>query len=96
MSEEWTIDVSLVKRLAKSSRLDLTDEEIIRYTEQLMVILDAFKTLEKVDTENVQPSFHPVEIINVLRDDKVEKWVWDPLGNAVHKEGRKFRGPKIS
>ena len=96
MSDEWTIDISLVKRLAKSARLDLTDEELMRYTEQLKVILDAFKTLDEVDTENVEPSFHPVEIRNVLRDDSSEGWVWDPFGNSTHREEKRFRGPKIT
>ena len=96
MSDEWTIDISLVKRLAKSARLDLTDEELMRYTEQLKVILDAFKTLDEVDTENVKPSFHPVEIRNVLRDDSSEGWVWDPFGNSIHREEKRFRGPKIT
>ena len=96
MSDEWTIDINLVKRLAKSARLNLTDEEIARYTQQLKVILDAFKTLDKVDTENVKPSFHPVEIRNVLREDQTEEWDWDPLGNSVHKEDKRFRGPKVT
>ena len=96
MSDEWTIDISLVKLLAKSARLDLTDEELIRYTEQLKVILDAFKTLDEVDTENVKPSFHPVEIKSVLREDKAEDWDWDPFGNSIHKEQKRFRGPKIA
>jgi len=95
-SDKWLLDRNLIVRLAESARLKLTEDEIERYTEQLKVILDAFKDLDKVNTENVKPSFHPVETSNVLREDTSEEWSWDPLGNTVHKEGRSFRGPKIT
>ena len=95
-SDKYALDRSLIIHLAESARLELTEDELERYTEQLKVILDAFKDLDKVDTENVRPSFHPVETKNKLRDDKTEDWSWDPLENTVHREGKSFRGPKIT
>ncbi len=91
------IDVTreLVEGLARSARLTLTPEETTKYTQQLSVILEAFKELDEVDTEGVEPSYHPIELEDALRDDVPEKWVWDPLANVVDKEGRSIRGPRI-
>ena len=91
------IDVTrdLVLELAKAARLNLSDEETAKYTQQVSVILDAFKELDEVSTEGVEPSYHPMEIADRLREDVVEKWDWDPLANVKDKEGKYIRGPKI-
>ena len=92
---EIAVTRDLVKRLAKASRLTLTEEETTKYTQQLSVILEAFNELDQVDTEGVEPSYHPIELEDALRDDISKKWEWDPLANVVDKEGRNIRGPKI-
>ena len=91
------IDVTrkLVLELAEAARLNLSDEETTKYTQQLSVILDAFKELDEVPTEGVEPSYHPIEIADRLREDEVKKWDWDPLANVKDKEGRYIRGPRI-
>jgi aspartyl-tRNA(Asn)/glutamyl-tRNA(Gln) amidotransferase subunit C len=86
---------NLVLELAKAARLELTVEETDRYTQQLNVILDAFRELDEVSTEGVEPSYHPIEIEDKLREDVPEKWEWDPLANVVDREGKYIRGPKI-
>jgi len=92
---EIAVTRDLVERLAKASRLTLTEEETTKYTQQLSVILEAFNELDQVDTEGVEPSYHPIELEDALRDDIPKKWEWDPLANVVDKEGRNIRGPKI-
>jgi len=89
------IDRELLEHIAEVSRLKLTDEELERFTEQLKVILDAFREIDEVDTEGVEPSFHPSELKDVLREDEAKPWDWDPLGNSGHKEGKQFKGPRI-
>ena len=95
MSDQWTIDRGLVERIARVARLELTEGEIEKFVKQLKVILEAFRELDDVDTEGVEPSFHPQALSNVLRDDEVTPWIWDPLENTEHREGRHFRGPRI-
>ncbi|MFA9495868.1 MAG: Asp-tRNA(Asn)/Glu-tRNA(Gln) amidotransferase subunit GatC [Candidatus Bathyarchaeota archaeon] len=92
---ETAVTRELVERLAKTARLNLTPEETGRYAQQLSVILDAFKELDQVDTEGVEPSYHPIELEDALREDEPEKWEWDPLANVVDAEGRSIRGPRI-
>ena len=92
---EIAITRDLVERLAKAARLNLTEEETTKYTQQLSVILEAFNELDQVDTEGIEPSYHPIELEDALRDDEPKKWEWEPLANVVDKEGRNIRGPKI-
>ena len=96
LTERYRIDRELLLHLSNVARLDLTEEELERFTEQLKVILEAFREIDGVDTEGVEPSFHPMELGNVLRDDESKPWSWDPLGNTQHREGRNFRGPRIT
>jgi aspartyl-tRNA(Asn)/glutamyl-tRNA(Gln) amidotransferase subunit C len=95
VSDQWTIDRGLVERIAKVARLELTEDEIEKFTKQLKVILEAFRELDDVDTKGVEPSFHPQELSNVLREDEATPWSWDPLENTEHSEGRYFKGPRI-
>jgi aspartyl-tRNA(Asn)/glutamyl-tRNA(Gln) amidotransferase subunit C len=90
-----TLDKALVLKLAEIARLELSEEEKERYSDQLRVIIEAFRELDEVDTSNVEPSFHPLEIADVVRDDKVEWWDWDPLLNSKHNEDSYLKGPKI-
>ncbi len=92
---ETAVTRDLVERLSKAARLNLTPEETGKYAQQLSVILDAFNELDQVDTEGVEPSYHPIELEDALREDEPEKWEWDPLANVADAEGRSIRGPKI-
>ncbi len=96
MADYQRIDRKLLEHIAEVSRLKLTDEELERFTEQLKVILGAFREIDEVDTEGVEPSFHPSELKDVLREDEAKPWDWDPLSNSRHKERRQFKGPRIT
>lgn len=91
----WKIDRKLMEHVAKLSRLKLNEEELNKFSKQLESILKAFKEIDEVNTDDVKPSFHPLELKNNWREDKVEKWEWKPLENTKHKEGKYFKGPKI-
>lgn len=92
-----TIDEKTLQKVASIARLKLTEEEIKKFTKQLQNVLNAFKSLSEVNTENVEPAFHPFEIKNIFREDNVEKsfTVDEALGNAEHKEEKHFKGPRI-
>jgi aspartyl-tRNA(Asn)/glutamyl-tRNA(Gln) amidotransferase subunit C len=84
-----------LKHVAKIARLELNEKELKKFKSQLNQVLEAFRKIDEVDTSDLKPSFHPIEIKNVMREDEAEKWDWDPLANTKHKEGKHFRGPKI-
>lgn len=95
MTDYWKIDKELVKRVADNARLRLTEDELENFTQQLKDVVNAFKSLDEVDTDEIKPSFHPQEISDVYREDKVEKFDWEPLANTKHKEKKYFKGPRV-
>lgn len=86
----------LVKKVAEQSRLTLTDSEIEKLVPQLKEILEAFSQLDKVETKNVEPSFHPIEIKNISRKDTTENCLSqeEALSLTQHKRNGYFVGPK--
>lgn len=91
------IDEQTLKKVAGIARLKLSEDETKKFTKQLQSVLDAFKALNEVDTEKVEPAFHPFEIKNVFREDTVEPSLTteEALSNTKHKEGKHFKGPRI-
>jgi aspartyl-tRNA(Asn)/glutamyl-tRNA(Gln) amidotransferase subunit C len=59
-----------VLHVAKLAHLDLTDEEVDRFREQLSAILDAVSKVSELDLADVPPTSHPLELVNVWRDDE--------------------------
>jgi len=90
------VDEGLIKHIAKVARLKLTAKEIKEFTPQLKEVLKAFSELDKVNTKDMEPSFQPIEIKDVMRDDKTGKClsVEDALSNTEHKKDSYFKGPK--
>ena len=86
-----------VRKVAQLARLELPDEEIKIYTEQLEKILGYVEQLEKVDTEKVVPTTRAVEVTNVLREDSLEESNIreELLSLAPNREGDFFKVPKI-
>ena len=60
-----------VEHVALLARLELTDEEKERFTEQLNSILEHFQALSEIDTTGVPPTSHVIEVQNVTRPDRV-------------------------
>lgn len=90
------IDKELIKKVAKNTRLELTDKETEKFVEDFKDILNTFSELDEVKTENTKPSFHPVKFKESLREDKVEKCLSqeEALKNTEHKKDGYFKGPK--
>mgnify|MGYP001256629498 CR=1 FL=1 len=65
------LSLAEVDHVALLSRLRLTDEEKVRFAEDLNVILEHFEVLQRVNPEGVPPTAHAMELRNVLRDDIV-------------------------
>lgn len=91
-----TINNELIKKVAKNARLKLTDEEIKNFEKDFKEILNSFEEIEKLDTENTEPAFHPIEIKNKTREDKVKPSIPrdELLSNTKHKKDGYFQGPK--
>lgn len=87
-------DVAHVARLA---RLQLTDDELELFTEQLGAVLDHAGDVAALDTAGVPPTAHPLPLRNVLRADVPVPGVDrdEVLAAAPAVEDGRFRVPRI-
>ncbi len=86
-----------VLKVAQLARLKLTDQEVEHFTEQLQKILDYFEVLNELDTSDVEPMAHAVELLNVFREDVPRPSLprEQALANAPKTDGRFFLVPQI-
>jgi len=90
------VNKELLEHVAKLARLKLTEKEIKEFIPELNDILRVFSELDKVDTNNVEPSFQPIELKNRTRHDKVEDSLTQELAlsNSSNKKDGYFKGPR--
>lgn len=67
-----TIDTKTVKHVAQLVRLGISEEEAEKFSTQFSSIIEYFKMLNEVDTENVVPASDVANAENVLREDVVK------------------------
>ncbi len=94
---EKKIDQAQVRKVAKLSRLDLTEAEVEEFTGQLSAILEYVEKMNELDTENVEPLAHCLPISNVFREDLARESLGteETLSNAPQRDGEFFKVPKI-
>ena len=86
-------DVLHVSRLA---RLELSEAEVEKFTAQLGGILDYISKLNELDTRDVPPTSHALEITNVFRKDEVtDSTIGNMEGMAPSFLKGHFRVPKV-
>jgi aspartyl-tRNA(Asn)/glutamyl-tRNA(Gln) amidotransferase subunit C len=86
-----------VAKVADLARLNLTETELERYTEQLGAVLDHAEDVASLDLDGVPPTAHPLPLVNVLRADVVVEGAdrEEVLSQAPSVEDRRFRVPAI-
>ena len=60
-----------VKRIAQLARLEITDDEVDRYAQDLSQILMFFEQMKPIDVADALPMAHPLEMRSRLRRDVV-------------------------
>ena len=91
------IDQDHVRKVAKLSRLDLTEAEVEEFTGQLSAILEYVEKMDELDTSGVEPLAHCLPVSNVLREDSVKESLGTDkvLANAPQRDEEFFKVPKI-
>ncbi|NIT58141.1 MAG: Asp-tRNA(Asn)/Glu-tRNA(Gln) amidotransferase subunit GatC [Aliifodinibius sp.] len=87
-------DVNYVADLA---RLQLSEEETESLVSDMNQILDYMTTLEELDTSDVEPLEHVIDLEYRLRDDKAKEPLSheDALKNAPDADTDYFRVPRV-
>jgi len=86
-----------VVHVARLARLELSDAEIDEFTDQLGDILDHAADIEALDVADIEPTSHPVPMVNVLRPDELQPSLDrdEVLLEAPAAEAGQFRVPPI-
>lgn len=86
-----------VEHVAKLARLELSEQEKEKLTDQLSGILTYVETLNSLDTKGVEPTSHVLDIKNVMRDDAARPSLPQEraLANAPEKAAGHYKVPKI-
>jgi aspartyl-tRNA(Asn)/glutamyl-tRNA(Gln) amidotransferase subunit C len=84
-----------VLHVARLARLALSDDEVERLGAQLNAILEAVGKVSELDLEGVEPTAHPLELVNVWAEDEPRDSLSndDALSNAPDREAGFFRVP---
>ena len=86
-----------VRHVATLARLELTEDEEKRMTDQMNDILTYMDKLNELDTRNIPPTTHATQLENVFRPDEVTESLdrERALANAPQSDGVHFVVPKV-
>ena len=86
-----------VTYVSKLARLRFNEEETKKMTKELGSVLDYVATLNEVDTSNIEPTEHILQVSNVFRDDVVGTPLSNQvaLANAPDQENGCFKVPRV-
>lgn len=87
----------IIERTARLARLSFPEKDLERYTQKVTAILEYMKQLGELDTKDIEPTSHAVEVTGKLRDDKVVEpsAAGDILKSAPERDGDFFQVPRV-
>ena len=86
-----------VQHVATLARLEVGPEQVEAFQRELDAILGYFDKLNELDTDDVTPMSHALELVNVVRPDAVRPSLPQDqaLANAPQKAFGHFRVPRV-
>ncbi|HEY2892577.1 MAG TPA: Asp-tRNA(Asn)/Glu-tRNA(Gln) amidotransferase subunit GatC [Pirellulales bacterium] len=86
-----------VEKVSLLARLRLSPEELDRMTEQMGQIVAYVESLSELDTDNVEPMAHALDVANVFAADELRPSLdrAAALANAPHHDGEFYLVPAV-
>jgi len=86
-----------VEKVSLLGRLRLTPQELETMTSQLSAIVGYIEQLKELDTTNVEPMAHAMELRNVFAEDALRPSLprAEALANAPKKDSECYRVPAV-
>lgn len=87
-------DVDHISWLAS---IRVAENEKDEFVDQFNTVLEYFHQLDELDTEDVEPTYRMVELVNVFREDEAKESLpqEESLRNAPKRENGYFKSPRI-
>ena len=91
------ISKELIGQVARNARLNLTEEEKVQFLKDFKDILDAFASLDEMDSDNASLAYQPLIPANDLREDIPNRCLSqeEALENTSQKKDGYFKSPKV-
>jgi aspartyl-tRNA(Asn)/glutamyl-tRNA(Gln) amidotransferase subunit C len=90
------MDREIIERVARAAHISLTEEELVKYSQDLTDILDYFKILDEAPVFEGS-GVNPVEIADILREDVPRMCINpDDLLKDMNTYENYIRGPRLS
>jgi aspartyl-tRNA(Asn)/glutamyl-tRNA(Gln) amidotransferase subunit C len=92
-----TISREDVLHVAKLARLEIPEDQIEHVREELGAILEAVGKVSELDLEGVEPTSHPLDLVNVWDEDEPRPSLprEEALANAPDPADGAFRVPAV-
>lgn len=86
-----------VKKIADAVRIEISDEEAVKYTNEINSTIEYANILSELNTDDVEPTTHGIVLGNVLRKDEPKQSITqkEVLENAPDQEDGHFKVPSI-
>ena len=86
-----------VLHVARLARLEIPEEEIERVRSELGAILEEVGKVGELDLEGIEPTSHPLDVVNVWAEDVVRASLprEEALANAPDPADGSFRVPAV-
>lgn len=85
-----------ILHLSWLAKIELSEEEVELFSKQLNEILSYFKKIDKAKVEELPPTYHVIELNNVLRQDEPAIECSEEILKTVPKlKGRYVKAPRI-
>lgn len=93
MADEQRLSHEEVRAIAELAKLDLSDDEVATYAQQLSQILDYFTLLQEVDTSHVDTLDAAMTQQTVMREDTPAEPLQpqEAVANAPEAEANQFK-----
>lgn len=87
----------IIEKTARLARLSFPEKELERYAQKVIAVLEYVKQLGELDTKNIEPTSHAVEVTGKLREDIVVPPLAaeNILANAPEREGVFYQVPRV-
>lgn len=91
------MDRKTIEHVAHLARLELSQQELDLFTQQISQILKYFDELSKLNTNNFEPMVTPSDIEHFAREDRVQAGLGseNTLLNAPDRAGSLFKVPPV-
>ncbi|MBZ0184567.1 MAG: Asp-tRNA(Asn)/Glu-tRNA(Gln) amidotransferase subunit GatC [Melioribacteraceae bacterium] len=92
-----SVNKNQVEQIAKLARLKFDENEIENLTKDMNKILDYMDQLNELDTDNIEPLSHPLDLSNVMREDNLKESISreEVFKNAPSHNEEFFKVPKV-